>query len=169
MFMVQVNRGDVLDEITHVGVNQEEARAHFLDACKVNLSNFGEYTPDDVSKIINDGYCQFGSGAVVLIDTEEFISDQDIGAMVGSFPPSNVNKIKQWAMSGEIGEVDTIDEVIKRAGECLDSANSWDSCGGVVFRAEDDKWYVLTVNGVITEADPDYLADMLSEVGIKRN
>jgi hypothetical protein len=99
----------------------------------------------------------------MLIDTDGFTSDDEIGAAIGRYPPRRVQEITKWLCDGEIGEAATIDEVIERAGRCLDAAQSHEICGEVLFEAEDGKTYVLTVEGTIGEANPDYLAAVLED------
>lgn len=166
MFMVQVNdKYGVLKEITHFGTDRAVAEQHFLSACEQSISNWNEYSPGDVETICDEGYAEFGGGAVNFIDTDGYTSDDAIGAMVGKYPAKEVQKITRWVQDGEIGSVGTIDEVLEEAGRCLDAACSWDICGQVLFQAEDGKFYVGTVELVIAEANLDFLEDALAEEG----
>lgn len=38
----------------------------FLDACSVNISNFAEYSQEDVNAILDDGYAMKGNGSINL-------------------------------------------------------------------------------------------------------
>lgn len=164
MFIVQVIQDNVLDEIVHIGTDRAAAEQQFIGACAKVISNFlEEYKPDDIAAILDQGYEKFGNGAVILIDTDGFTSDEYIRASLTGAPPFGVDKIQRWIHAGEIDEVDDIDEVIERAASALDEANSWDICGEVLFQAEDGKWYVGTVEFVIGTANPDYLKEALAE------
>lgn len=165
MFIVLVNDNEgILKEIIHMGMKRDAAEQHFIRACATNLSNWEGYTPEDISAVLENGYEVFGGGCIMFVDTDGFTSDEEIAAMTGGFPPKKVNRITRWEQDGEIGSVDTIDEVVERAGRCLDAANSWDICGPILFQAEDGKWYAGTVNFVISEANPKYVEDTLKEL-----
>lgn len=164
MFLVQNNDNHgVLKELVYVGCDRETAQEHFFSTCSTAISNWAEYTRDDQEVCLDDGYAEFGGGAILFIDTDGITSDAEIAAMIGKYPLPDVQKIKRWVESGEIGEVKTIDEILEKAGRCLDAACSHDICGPILFQAEDDKWYVLTVEGVIGEAAPEYVSDCLEE------
>lgn len=168
MFIVQVIRDNVFSEFVHFGTDQAEAEQHFISACATEVSNWPEYTPGDIERILDDGYVTFGNGSVNLLDTDGPTSDDELAAMLGKYPPKSVDKITRWVESGEIGEVETIDEVLKLAGGCLDSACSWDICGSILFQAENGKWYTLNTEAVIAEAHPQYVKDTLQEIEDER-
>jgi hypothetical protein len=45
---------------------KENCERDFLDACSVNLSNWDEYTQEDIDKIVEQGYEKFGNGSICL-------------------------------------------------------------------------------------------------------
>jgi len=166
MYLVQVSKHNILDALVYVGCDREVAIGHFFDTCSTCISNWDEYDQNDKDALLDAGYERFDHGAVLLIDTDGITSDAEISAMINTEPPPGVEKIRRWVESGEIGEAETIDEVLERAGRCLDKVCSHEICGPVVFQAENDKWYVLHIEGVITEARPQYIKDCLAEKSI---
>ena len=42
------------------------AEAAYLSACREHVSNFDEYTGDDLTAILDNGYCEFGTGSVCI-------------------------------------------------------------------------------------------------------
>lgn len=165
MFLVLVNKDSVLEEIAHVGVDRQVAEQRFIEVCSERISNWDEYTPADVAAVLENGYEMFGKGvgAIVLVDTDGWTNDEAIAAMTGGFPPKDVQRVERWVECGEIGEVQTIDEILERAGACLDASQSHEICGPILFQAEDGRWYTLTVEGVIAVAHPQYVEDTLKE------
>jgi hypothetical protein len=45
---------------------KENCERDFLDACSVNISNFADYSQEDVNAIIEDGYAMKGNGSICL-------------------------------------------------------------------------------------------------------
>ena len=73
--------------------------------------------------------------------------------------------VKRVVRSGEL-EIEpghTMPEIIELAAACLDSANSWDICGEVLFEGDDGQFYVGCVEFVIGPAAPEYLKETLAE------
>lgn len=75
-------------------------------------------------------------------------------------------KITKWIRDGQdvlsAQGIDTTEDLKVAAGRCLDKACSHDIVGEVLFEGEDGKTYVGTVEFVITEAAPDYVAEVLA-------
>jgi len=69
---VIVVKDDVVDEnILVTGDTEREtvtkkAEAIFLDKCSVCLSNWDEYTQDDIDACLMDGYALFGHGSICM-------------------------------------------------------------------------------------------------------
>lgn len=76
-------------------------------------------------------------------------------------------KISHWLKDGHSGLDDckTEEELLEAAGTLLDKASSHDIVGEVLFEGEDGKMYVGTVEFMITEANPEYVLDVLAEEG----
>ena len=73
-------------------------------------------------------------------------------------------KIKRWVRSGELNNSHTTsEEVLDECGHVLDHNGACDILGDVLFEGEDGKYYVITVEAVISEAKPEYVKDILSE------
>lgn len=74
-------------------------------------------------------------------------------------------KIVEFLRHGEmrVKDIDNVEDLLTQAGRLLDKAYSHDICGEVVFKAADGKYYVLTVEAVISEADPDYVQEILDD------
>jgi hypothetical protein len=62
---VIVIRDDVVEENIQC-LNAEHAEKVFVDKCASNLSNWDEYTSEDQSVCVEDGYALFGTGSVCL-------------------------------------------------------------------------------------------------------
>lgn len=82
MFIVQVNDNTgVLKELVHMGVDREEAEKKFLGTCDEGCQpKEGRYERlygrDDV---LDDGYLVIrGVGVVMLIDTSNCVSDEEL-------------------------------------------------------------------------------------------
>lgn len=74
-------------------------------------------------------------------------------------------RVKRWLRSGELNSnCTTQDEILESCGDLLDSACSHDILGEVLFEATDGKVYVVTVEAVIAEANPEYVKDVLKEI-----
>lgn len=166
MFLVMVNKHNILDELILVTTDREKAQQHFLDTCQEHLSNWDDYTQDDKNALLDMGYEQLvGEGAIVLVDTDGITSDGQIAAEIHKTVPPMVNKITRWISSGEIGEEKTVGGVIEKAGRLLDKSCSEELFGQVIFEAEDGNTYVLNCEGCIGQINPEYLEDMLLEQG----
>ena len=76
-------------------------------------------------------------------------------------------KIKRWIRDGNEGlsaqGIGTQEELVENAGGALDSASSHDIMGEILFEGDDGKFYVGCVEFVISEANPDYVKEILSE------
>lgn len=164
MYLVMVNKDNLPQDVILVTMDRNKAQAQFLDTCSTQLSNWDAYTQDDKDILLDQGYERFGANeAILLVDTDGFTSDNEIAAAICGFPPKKVNKITRWIASGEIGEVDTIEEVLETAGRMLDKSCSEELFGQVIFEAEDGKVYVLNCEGTIGKINPEYLADVENE------
>lgn len=76
-------------------------------------------------------------------------------------------RIVKWIRDGNEGfkaqKIETQSELLEAAGRLLDKSYSGDIVGDCVFKASDGKHYVGTVEFVLSECSPDYLADLLQE------
>lgn len=163
MFLVQVNKGNILHELILVTTDRDKAQAQFLDTCASAISNWADYTQADKDALLDLGYEQTGDGAVVLIDTDGVTSNNAIAAALLKQPPKTVDRITTWLRTGEIGEAPTITELLERAGRLLDKCESHEICGEVIFVAEDGNTYVVTTEVVVGEIHPEYLKEVLEE------
>jgi len=73
-------------------------------------------------------------------------------------------KVKRWIKGGELNEsnVDQ-DSILDDCGNLLDKSCSHEILGEVVFEGDDGKFYVITVEAVIAEGNPDYIKSVLEE------
>jgi hypothetical protein len=74
-----------------------------------------------------------------------------------------VTRVKKWIRSGELSPNSAIEDVIAECGRALDHNGSNDILGDVVFLGNDGKYYAITVEAVIHEADMEYVKDLISE------
>lgn len=75
--------------------------------------------------------------------------------------------IAKWLRDGIDGdlsnECETTDDLLVAAGRSLDNACSSDIVGEVLFLGDDGKYYVGCVEFVISEANPDYVDEILAK------
>lgn len=73
-------------------------------------------------------------------------------------------KIKKWLRSGVDGvDCGDTDDLLDSAARALDKAYSHEIMGEILFEAEDGKIYCGCVEFHISEANPEYVKDALSE------
>jgi len=78
-------------------------------------------------------------------------------------PPRPI-KVKKWLRTGELSRSNkTQAALIEECGRALDKNNAYDILGDVVFLATDGKYYVITVEALIQEANMEYVKDLISE------
>lgn len=75
-------------------------------------------------------------------------------------------KITKWVRSGELNsaDADTVADVQAQCGRLLDKSCAHEIVGEVLFLGADGKWYTVTVEAEISEANPDWVQEMLEEV-----
>ena len=74
-------------------------------------------------------------------------------------------KIKKWLKDGNEGlsDLKNTQHLIEAAGASLDACNASDIMGEILFQGEDGKYYVGTVEFVISRANPAYVKEVLAE------
>lgn len=76
-------------------------------------------------------------------------------------------KIKRFISSGELDVADVKDTkgLIEQAAYALDRAYAADILGGdVLFEGNDGKIYVMSVEAIIDEANPDHVQNVLDRI-----
>jgi hypothetical protein len=76
-------------------------------------------------------------------------------------------KIKKWLRAGDenqLADAESTEEVLELAGQELDAACSEQILGECLFVGKNGKTYVGTVEFVITEANPEYVKDILEQI-----
>lgn len=69
-----------------------------------------------------------------------------------------------WIATGNDGdEYKDVQELYNACGDALDRACSWDIMGQVLFEGEDGVVYTLCVEGVISEANLEYVKEVKEE------
>lgn len=71
-------------------------------------------------------------------------------------------RVKKWICTGELSACKTEKEIIEQCGRLLDRNCSGEILGEVLFKATNGKYYVVTVEAVIEEANPEYVKDALA-------
>jgi hypothetical protein len=46
--------------------NKHTIEARFLDLCATKLSNWEDYTPDDIEDVLESGYVRYGDGSITM-------------------------------------------------------------------------------------------------------
>ena len=78
--------------------------------------------------------------------------------------PPRPLKVKKWLRTGELSRSNkTQAALIEECGRALDKNNACDILGDVLFLATDGKYYVITVEALIQEANMEYVKDLISE------
>lgn len=83
---------------------------------------------------------------------------------------TEIKRISQWIriddqLADLIDKEDlTFQDLLNEAGGLLDEACSHEITGQCVFKADDERYYVGSVQFVISEANPDYVNDLIHEV-----
>jgi len=73
-------------------------------------------------------------------------------------------KVKRWIRDGELNAVNMDqDSILENCGALLDNACSHEILGDVVFEGTDGKFYVVTVEALISEGNPEYIKSVLEE------
>jgi hypothetical protein len=73
-------------------------------------------------------------------------------------------KVKRWIYSGELDKSSRDKaSILDNCGSLLDKSCSHEILGEVVFEGDDEKFYVITVEAVIAEGNPDYIKSVLEE------
>lgn len=71
-------------------------------------------------------------------------------------------KVKRWIQTGNLDHKHKHeDDILDDCGRLLDKAYSHEIIGDVVFQATNSKYYVITVEAVISRCAPEYLHDLL--------
>lgn len=77
---------------------------------------------------------------------------------------SKVTRVRKWIRCGELSPSNTaIEDVIQNCGRALDHNGAPDILGDVLFQATNGKYYVINVEAIIQEANPEYVKDVLAE------
>lgn len=73
-------------------------------------------------------------------------------------------KVKEWISLGELSEpCKTNRDILDQAADLLDGACSHDILGQVLFKATNGKYYTVTVEALIGEAEKGFVKDALAE------
>lgn len=62
--LIVVIKNSVVDEITVS--TKEKCEETFIDKCSTLISNWDDYTGEDVTTVLDNGYETFGSGSICL-------------------------------------------------------------------------------------------------------
>ena len=58
-------KDSVLDEVFPF-TESEDAEKKFLELCREKIWNFDEYTPNDITGILDDGYAKYGANSICI-------------------------------------------------------------------------------------------------------
>jgi hypothetical protein len=126
MFLVIRITDNVLNDIQFVGTDRQQAQDHFIDACRNHLTNFCDYSQEDIDNVLDEGYAEFVNGSICLVDTDGWSSDAEIRDMLqrsmkdlkegrGSVYPAGVRPSMQASINRGIadlqaGRVDLVED-----------------------------------------------------------
>lgn len=74
MFVVTVTEYDTVIECS-VFRDEQLAEQKFLDYCSDWVSNWGDYTVDEIQECIDDQYCKRGRGAIQITEVLDYDLD----------------------------------------------------------------------------------------------
>jgi len=75
-------------------------------------------------------------------------------------------KVAKWISCGELEErTRTQADILSQCGRLLDAACSHEIVGTVLFKATDGRYYTVTVEATIGEANPNFVKNLLEEHG----
>jgi hypothetical protein len=66
---IVVVKNGLVDEITIIENGDEER--HFLEKCQESVSNWDEFTAEDISNVLSDGYVERVNGTICLAWAEK--------------------------------------------------------------------------------------------------
>lgn len=158
MFIILTNDNKgILDELIHIGVDRAVAEQRFIEACAERFTNWDDYTPTDVSALLDDGYAEWGGGVVMFIDTSNCTTDAELRDALTGQPAVDMT-VAHIVCEGEIALTKgmTVDHILDLCGQNLDHCNSWDIQGQVLFRGSDGRWYTITTASTIGIANPEW-------------
>ena len=73
--------------------------------------------------------------------------------------------VKKWIKSGELNEdCVTQEDVLSNCGRLLVDSCSHEILGEVLFEGTDGKYYVITTEAMIQEANPEYVKEALENL-----
>lgn len=67
MYLILTIRSNVVDETVLLN-DRDIAEKHFLDTCSTSISNWDEYTADDIEAVLDNGYVEKIDGSVCFLD-----------------------------------------------------------------------------------------------------
>jgi hypothetical protein len=74
-------------------------------------------------------------------------------------------KVKRWLKAGELDPtIFEQDDILENCGNLLDASCSHEILGDVMFEGTDGKFYTITVEAVISEANPDFVKEALEDL-----
>jgi len=164
MYLVMVNKDNLPQDVILVTTDRDRATEQFLETCSELLSNWDAYTQDDKDILLDQGYELFGNNeSIVLVDTDGPTSDADIRDQLTKQPSGDMT-VAEIVESGEVALTEgmTVDQMLELCGRNLDAANSWDIQGQVLFKGSDGKWYTITTESIVAEANPEYWQPILA-------
>ena len=78
MFFVIKIQDNLLNDVEFVGTDRQVAQDRFIDSCRNHLTNFDEYTQEDIDALHDEGYAEFTNGSICLMDTDGPTSDFEL-------------------------------------------------------------------------------------------
>jgi len=67
-------------------------------------------------------------------------------------------RVKEWIATGEMsGNASSLEEILEEAGVALDRAYTHEILGDNLFLGEDGAYYTVTVEAVVSKANPEYV------------
>jgi len=159
--MREWEKRDIVDILTEQHVKIVQASVELSEGMSVAFSVWQKSAELDHDALVIEHYLETNHG--LAWDGQEF-STAPVSDEMRSV------SIKRWIRDGHDGlaaqDIDTTALLLEAAGRRLDKACSHDIMGEILFEAEDGKTYVGCVEFMITEANPEYVKDVLVEEGL---
>jgi hypothetical protein len=71
--------------------------------------------------------------------------------------------VKKWILTGELNQCKKQESILEQCGRLLDKNGVYDILGDVLFQATNGKYYTVTVEAVIAQANPEFVKEVLAE------
>ena len=74
-------------------------------------------------------------------------------------------RIKKWILNGNLDPSNTTpEEVLAQCGDLMEGACTAEILDEIIFEGDDGKYYTITLEAVLSEANPEYVKGRLEDL-----